>query len=665
MKNINVGLIKYLLVLSLVFPIISHSSNKVEKLGLDLNQCSIGAKDPILFSELFVGQNFDLTEIKMVNAKKKKLLGRRLENDEYEISSELKTISDNLLNKLSRFITPSSVMIGTNKNGGAGWYANEIKLNGRDHGNEYQLALSISIYGNDAKINGVISEETTLQEFVSFFKGRVYNSNELASETEVKKYLDCNGILLKVNFIGMGYRKSLYKLGHIEIDLLNSVSKKISSSETPVYRLEKDVFKVKNKRQQYLIELANDDDWLTGVWEYGSDSAMALYSLFEKNESGYKVSNYFPRYSVSWWTGKIVKTENSLETWNYEIVGNSIQLSQIPTDIEIHQNGTLISSKKDNYPQFTNYYQRRYLITDPYQLGNLSLNHFITGEASLREDLDRIIKINKVIPHYDEISKSKGLKDSAHIKEIKEIKSIINAKEKIYLTEIVTGRYPQSGYCGASTDFGHYWVHLKKHGEKWQIENELMLVANDCGSSTLRSKLEDISKSELLLSKNDIETNGRVRTDCHIINKSSLQIIKSDCSILNEKISHYYNEVGLEAFKNRNFTTARKKFINATNEHKENFDAWSNLGLTYLKEQDYQNAIAASMRVVDQPEVKSSLKANASFNIGMAYEKQKDFENALVYYKKADLFSTSNTRNKAIKDLETKINETNTSLKMQ
>jgi hypothetical protein len=147
-----------------------------------------------------------------------------------------------------------------------------------------------------------------------------------------------------------------------------------------------DPFAGLDRKQRILAEkylkMAEDDDWLTGIWLYDSDESMKLYTLFEKTADGYRVSNYYPRYPVTWWTGKVEKSADRIKIWNYRIVGEKFVLPDAPTDIMYFKNGILIL-REDRY------YKTMRPVKDKTEIARLAKWSFISGEKYLKEQITK------------------------------------------------------------------------------------------------------------------------------------------------------------------------------------------------------------------------------------------------------------------------------------
>lgn len=229
----------------------------------------------------------------------------------------------------------------------------------------------------------------------------------------------------------------------------------------------------KAERYKYFKELQNDDDWLTGVWIYESDSAMSLFSLFEKSNEGYTVKNYYPRYTITWWTGKVDKRKDKILTWNYEIIDGKLQIPKKPSDIEIYKNSKLTSSKDT-------YYKVRYPVMDDAELKWLSGVEFTTGQGFIEAELEKTLTLKNSMPHYQVLIASKKLKSGGDLKSFHIENLNVLDKDKYYLAGVTTGWPPRSGHCGASENTGYYWVHLTSNSGKWVIKDEWIKTKNVC-----------------------------------------------------------------------------------------------------------------------------------------------------------------------------------------
>ena len=280
----------------------------------------------------------------------------------------------------------------------------------------------------------------------------------------------------------------------------------------------------KSEKYEYFKKLSNDDDWLTGIWVYESDSAMTLYTLFEKTENGYSVKNFYPRYSVTWWTGKVKKNKNKVSTWNYEIIDGRLQLTNKPTDIETYKNGKLLSSKIDEY------YNTRYPVKDENEFRYLSGVSFITGKKFLETKLKNNLYLKKSIPRNEVLLNSKTLRSDGDIKTFYIEESQITELDEYYLAGVTLGWPPRSGYCGASEDTGYYWVHLNSSEGKWKIVDEWILTKNIC-SSNQSIDFEKQDNGRIIFHVKE-DNDGPMRdVDCYEISLKTLSSKPTSCKM--------------------------------------------------------------------------------------------------------------------------------------
>ncbi len=110
--------------------------------------------------------------------------------------------------------------------------------------------------------------------------------------------------------------------------------------------------------------------------------------------------------------------------------------------------------------------------------------------------------------------------------------------------------------------------------------------------------------------------------------------------------SNVENKKGLVFYRAKSYSEAIKHFILATQLDVSNYEAFANLGLSYLKANKMDESIAASMQAYQG--AAAPQKANAAYNIGLAYEKKSDFNLALKYYTDASRIKATDARKEAV-----------------
>lgn len=125
--------------------------------------------------------------------------------------------------------------------------------------------------------------------------------------------------------------------------------------------------------------------------------------------------------------------------------------------------------------------------------------------------------------------------------------------------------------------------------------------------------------------------------------------------------SNTNNKKGLVFYQDKKYSEAAEEFILATELDVSNYEAFSNLGLTYIKLSKLEEAIEVLDNVYE--ESSGQQKANAAYNIGLAHEKAGELEKSLRYYTESDSIKTSRGRKKAIERVEKHL--TNKSTRMQ
>jgi hypothetical protein len=222
-------------------------------------------------------------------------------------------------------------------------------------------------------------------------------------------------------------------------------------------------------------QLAHDNDWLTGIWLDDTDAAMSLYTLIEKCGDSYQATNYYPRDTITWWTGKIDKYSNQVDIWNYEIVNDRFVLPKSPS-------GSLFFEKPDRLCARDNREYGKHLVKDPAELAELAGHPFTTGQPYLSKEIAQAKQHRAVTEHYDAlVEQSSLLKGLGDISDLAIIKQETLDQDHYILFQISGGFPPRGGENGAVEDNGYYWVHLTKKGS-WKIAEEWLLVRN---SSTM------------------------------------------------------------------------------------------------------------------------------------------------------------------------------------
>ena len=221
-------------------------------------------------------------------------------------------------------------------------------------------------------------------------------------------------------------------------------------------------------------QLAHDDDWLTGIWLDDVDTACALYSLIEKHGDSYQATNYYPRYTVTWWTGKIDKHDNQVDIWDYEIVNDRFVLPKSPS-------GSLFFEKPDRLCSRDNREYGKHLVKDPAELAELAGHPFITGEPYLSKKIAQAKRHRAVTEHYDAlINQSSLLQGLGDISELAIVKQESLDQDHYILFQVFGGFPPSSGENGAVENIGYYWVHLTKK-DRWGIAEEWMFTRANAG----------------------------------------------------------------------------------------------------------------------------------------------------------------------------------------
>lgn len=93
------------------------------------------------------------------------------------------------------------------------------------------------------------------------------------------------------------------------------------------------------------------------------------------------------------------------------------------------------------------------------------------------------------------------------------------------------------------------------------------------------------------------------------------------------------NALGLVAYRARRLDEAVGHFQQALHWHQANYEALSNLGLTYLRQNKARQALEASKRVVDTGDAPPSIRAAAAYNAGRACESLGERACAMEFYR--------------------------------
>jgi hypothetical protein len=220
--------------------------------------------------------------------------------------------------------------------------------------------------------------------------------------------------------------------------------------------------------EKYLA-LANDDDWLTGVWLYLSDDAMTLYTLFEKDGEHYRATNYYRRYTITWWTARVEKGQDHIRIWDYAIDHDRLVVRDDPSQIFYLQDGKLKTSVNI-------YYSTMRPVTDHSELTALATRPFTTGRAYLERQLETHRRLREVTDFYDVIIASPTLKQSDPVWDLDIVAQEITDDDAYLLTRISQVPPWHSGAKGAAVWDGYYWVHLHRHLDRWFITSDWLFT---------------------------------------------------------------------------------------------------------------------------------------------------------------------------------------------
>jgi tetratricopeptide (TPR) repeat protein len=112
---------------------------------------------------------------------------------------------------------------------------------------------------------------------------------------------------------------------------------------------------------------------------------------------------------------------------------------------------------------------------------------------------------------------------------------------------------------------------------------------------------------------------------------------------------HYHKEVG------NYLSKAIYYFKQATYFNPDYAQAYSNLGLAYLKAEKYKKSIKASKQAIKVAD-KKIVKASSHYNLAQAYEEQQKWEKALNHYQKALKYKEHSAYKEGIKRMKDKLN---------
>lgn len=214
----------------------------------------------------------------------------------------------------------------------------------------------------------------------------------------------------------------------------------------------------------HYLQLANDQDAVTGLWrEEGGDDASPLYTLIERQNGQYQVSNHYPRRTVTWWTGKVEVHGGRVDLWNYRIIGGQLSLPDHPTQIlDFDGNGQLAYRKPLE--------RHLHLVKDKEELAELATVRFTTGQSYLEAKLAETRKHRKTTPHYDLIESAPAI-GGQDIHDLEVVGEESDAENHYALFRIALSFPPGSGANGCIEERGYYWVHLVKK-DQWEIAED-------------------------------------------------------------------------------------------------------------------------------------------------------------------------------------------------
>jgi hypothetical protein len=99
--------------------------------------------------------------------------------------------------------------------------------------------------------------------------------------------------------------------------------------------------------------------------------------------------------------------------------------------------------------------------------------------------------------------------------------------------------------------------------------------------------------------------------------------------------SSRHNRLGLAAYRAQHYDEAVAHFRQALHWHQANYEALSNLGLTYLRQNKARDALEVSTRVVEAGDAQPSIRGAAAYNAGRACESLGERERAIEFYRTA------------------------------
>lgn len=141
---------------------------------------------------------------------------------------------------------------------------------------------------------------------------------------------------------------------------------------------------------------------------------------------------------------------------------------------------------------------------------------------------------------------------------------------------------------------------------------------------------------------------------------SLLKEILSDSSVLDKKInkdSAELNKLGEDAYHNGNIEESIKYYKMAVLVNDKFSQAYSNMGLSYKKQNKLPEAIWANRRAISLADGKNekTVKAASFFNIAKIFEDSEKYQDALDNYQRAEENKSSETYQKGIKRMKEKL----------
>lgn len=275
---------------------------------------------------------------------------------------------------------------------------------------------------------------------------------------------------------------------------------------------------------EYAQSLLEDDDWLTGIWSTEADFHSRLYSLFEYKNGQYKVTYCAPRYRVTWWTGKVKKQEKGLIAWNYEIQNAKLVLPKQPSSIYTLKNN---NKSKMEVVHSEGWNDNLYLVVDQNELQEALCYSYENGKEYLEKQLYTIKSNKEKFEHFDSLYKSKQLNEFGNEIKVLNLIAQSSVNNEIYaLLKLELTWPPKSGYCGAESENGYYWVNLKKVNNKYRIKDEWASILSSCRENTIPTLEEN--KEHIFLKFQD---NGRGDSfPCFVIDKHDISQKPEACT---------------------------------------------------------------------------------------------------------------------------------------